>query len=871
MVFGLTIFLGAFLLFQVQPLIAKYILPWFGGGPGVWTACMLFFQIVLVAGYAYAHLTSRWLKPRAQIIVHMVLLLAALAWLPITPSNSWKPTTAENPAGHILALLVASLGLPYFVLSTTGPLLQQWFSRTHPGRSPYRLYALSNVGSLAALLSYPIFFENHFTRKTQASLWGTGLIAFVICCAFCAFKLWKRKSVDGGESTPTLQPSSTPPLHYSDTPSPLSTKLLWLLLPACASTLLLATTNEICQDVAVIPFLWVVPLALYLLSFVVCFDNPRWYRRGPFGTALVLALAAACWALSGGLEQTRVFVPLGIYCAALLICCMICHGELYRLRPDPRHLTSFYLFIAVGGALGGVFVAVIAPLVFTDYYELHLGLFACGLLFALCVGAFRDAWCVLRGACIGMLRHPFIGVLRGEYCGRGKDSATQHATRNTQRVLAAALPLGLIALALALWSASHRKSDGVVERSRNFYGVLTVREFDRGEARLHRFQLDHGPITHGLQFVDPLIALRPTGYFTERSGVGLAVRALPSGQRRIGVVGLGAGTLASYAQSGDYLRFYEINPDVQRLASTCFSYLSNCEGRVEFAIGDARLCLEREAAQNFDLLALDAFNSDAIPVHLLTSEAFEVYQRHVKSDGVIAVHISNKCLNLEPVVLALARHFNLQAAVIAYGTDNCRIFGSTWVLLSRQGAVLQAPSIQRAARSPQPNLDRLRLWSDDFTSLFEILGKVTAGELKRDFSAAQCNAAARMMARRDYAGAIKWYRRALESDPDLPEALNNLAWLLAVNPNASVRNGAEAVQLAEQACLITHFRHTSLIGTLAAAYAESGRFEEAVATAQRACTLASSRPREHGEQAVLRQNQQLLELYRTRKPYHEDD
>jgi len=363
--YALTIFLGAFLLFQVQPLIGKYILPWFGGGPGVWTTCMLFFQMLLLAGYAYAHFSSRWLKPRAQAVVHLVLLGAALAVLPITPSDSWKPLGNENPTLHILALLGASLGLPYFVLSATGPLLQKWFSRTNPGVSPYRLYALSNAGSLLALLTYPFYVESHFARKAQALFWGWGLAAYAVCCGFCAVRLLRRRTNPENAVPSELSGDSPESASRLDQQPTILTKALWLLLPACASVLLLATTNKMCQDVAVIPFLWILPLALYLLSFIICFDSPRWYVRPVFTLALIAALAGICWVLFKGTDAS-IYKQVGIYSAGLFVCCMVCHGELYRLRPDPRYLTGFYLMIAAGGALGGFFVAVVAPLVFTN-------------------------------------------------------------------------------------------------------------------------------------------------------------------------------------------------------------------------------------------------------------------------------------------------------------------------------------------------------------------------------------------------------------------------------------------------------------------------------------------------------------------------
>ncbi|PWU19237.1 MAG: ferrichrome ABC transporter permease, partial [Verrucomicrobia bacterium] len=409
MLYALTIFLGAFLLFQVQPLIGKFILPWFGGGPGVWTTCMLFFQVLLLGGYAYAHFSTHRLKPRGRTILHAVLLLAALALLPITPGDAWKPDPDTNPTLRILLLLTACLGLPYLVLSTTGPLVQQWFAQAYPDKSPYRLYALSNLGSLLALLSYPFFFETHFTRRAQAAWWGWGLVAYVICCGLC---MWQSKvqspsskvqspksevqspksearspksevsnaglgaQTSGSDGHPASDPLTHSPAHS------LTDSLLWLALPACASVLLLATTNKLCQDVAVVPFLWVLPLALYLLSFIICFDNPRWYAPLPYGLALIAALGGVAWALCKGVDLA-LWKQIAAYSGGLFVCCMVCHGELYRLRPDPSRLTSFYLMIAAGGALGGFFVAVLAPLLLSDYYELHYGLLLCGLLFIL--------------------------------------------------------------------------------------------------------------------------------------------------------------------------------------------------------------------------------------------------------------------------------------------------------------------------------------------------------------------------------------------------------------------------------------------------------------------------------------------------------
>lgn len=758
-VFALTIFLGAFLLFQVQPLIGKFILPWFGGGPGVWTACLLFFQVFLLGGYAYAHGLARALKPRHQAVVHLTLLAIALVLLPITPGESWKPHGEGNPTVQILCLLVASLGLPYLVLAATGPLLQHWFSRARPGVSPYRLYALSNLGSLLALVSYPFYFEPNFTRLTQAKFWSGGLFVFAVGCAGCAVKLWNapalNPSLTQDESTQTPDPRSLV-APKSDGGGSTLRRLLWLLLPACGSMLLLATTNKLCQDVAVIPFLWVLPLGLYLLSFVVAFDHPRWYVRPPFALALVAALAGMVWLLHHSTDLS-VTQQLWGYGAVLFVCCLVCHGELFRLRPPPPQLTQFYLCIAAGGALGGVLVAVVAPLLFRDYFELHWALGLCGCLFllvclqdrataaaaqwkwlalgltlALTLGL--DRWLAqlapghqlvtryLLAARIGL--GGILTALLAVWLARGGFARFRHG-----RWLACGwLALGEIVLVMMLLLHSLRPEKVVVSRSRNFYGTLKVSEYRKSDPDEHYFSLEHGRITHGLQFTAPERARSPVSYYTPGSGIGRAVAALPDGPRHLGVVGLGTGTMAAFARKGDALRLYEINPEVLREANSRFTYLSNCAARMEIVLGDARLSLEREPPQVFDLLALDAFSSDAIPVHLLTKEAFLTYERHVKTNGIIAVHISNSYLDLEPVVVNVAKEFGYHLAIVDQedgvdvdGEEAWWVYGSTWVLLSHDAALLDSPQIREWSRKPGEKAVRIPLWTDDFASVFQIL------------------------------------------------------------------------------------------------------------------------------------------------------
>jgi hypothetical protein len=758
-VYALTIFIGAFLLFEVQPLIGKYILPWFGGGPGVWTTCMLFFQVALLGGYAYAHASSRWLKPRSQVWLHLALLGAALISLPIVPSNSWKPYGTTEPTGRILLLLAATLGLPYFILSSTSPLLQQWFARTNPGQSPYRLFALSNTGSLLALLSFPFYTETHFTRKTQAISWSWGFVLYVAACALCALKAWRSArapvtSAVSPQSAAAPENSVLPTESNSAFLQPtLVQRLLWLLLPACASVLLLATTNKICLDVAVIPFLWVLPLALYLLSFIICFDSPRWYVRFPFTLALTAALVALCWALFKG-SDASLYQQILAYCGALFICCMVCHGELYRLRPNPTSLTSYYLMIAAGGALGGLLVAVGAPLILPDYYELHFGVFLCALLFFVVCIRRRDQigevhW---RWIAAGLTLAVLIGLDQSiVWMGREMKSAkplvlamrigtwllfaaiasswiirkSYKHFRYPQLIACAWLFAGLFALGTILWKNIRDSGNEAINRARNFYGVLTVFEHNKDDPDNHHLVLQHGRITHGLQFVESDAATRPTTYYGSASGIGRAVSALPAGAHRIGVVGLGTGSMMVYGHAGDYARFYEIDPHVRRLATTLFRYFTNCPAKVDIALGDARLSMENEPPQHFDLLVLDAFSSDAIPVHLLTREAFDIYDRHMATNGIIAVHISNHYLNLEPVVRNIARHFHYQLAVIDYDeADNEEewwLYSSTWILLTRDSNILKLPVISAGANPANTNAIPVPLWTDDFASLFQIL------------------------------------------------------------------------------------------------------------------------------------------------------
>lgn len=749
--FASAIFISAFLIFQVQPLLGKYILPWFGGTPAVWTTCMLFFQALLLGGYAYAHLSIRKFSPRSQFIVHACLLGLSLVFLPIEPNAALRPHGDEAPAWHILMLLAATVGLPYLALSATGPLLQAWFSRAYVGRSPYALYALSNIGSLLGLLSFPFLFEPMWGRREQAVGWSIAFVVFGVLCAFCAWMAWKR-------ATPASIISSQPQSASEDTVPSLLTKALWVALPALASTLLLATTNQICVDVASIPFLWVLPLCLYLISFIITFGKTtiwRWiyfgYWRWLYIAGLVLTLAlvpavlaagpdaslksqvgnAAGWLLGSentGMEFGRwvdslfggvssIVWQVGVWAALLFFACMVLHGELYQLKPAPRRLTSFYLAISAGGAMGGLFVAVIAPMIFNMYLEVHVALVATGVLVIACLWLDKNHWMHLTPA--GLLRL----LKRG---GNGGDEPVWMRIRYGHLLF-----MPLISAVVVLGGELHRQTekymDNVLHAGRNFYGVLRVKEW--GDGRYAQITLTHGVIMHGMQFAAPDLRRRPTTYYGEESGVGLALRYFPRKHgQRVGLVGLGAGTLAVYGKPRDYYRFYEINPEVLKLARRYFTYLRDCEARYDVIMGDARLQMEHEAErknfQRFDVLALDAFSSDAIPVHLLTKEAFDVYFKHLAEDGVLAVHISNRHLDLKPVVFGLAREFKAHAVSINNYSGSDGVSASNWVLVTRNENFVDLQPIKDAtADTSDVNPDAIRLWTDDFSNLLQVMTK----------------------------------------------------------------------------------------------------------------------------------------------------
>ncbi len=666
MIYAATIFLSSFLLFLVQPLIARLILPWFGGSAAVWTTCMLFFQLLLLAGYGYAHFLIRRLGGKSPAILHSVLLLGALLLLPIAPAEAWKPVGGDEPISRILLLLSVTVGLPYFLLASTSPLLQAWFARARPGEDPYRLFAVSNLASLIALVGYPFVVEPYLAAGQQVRGWSWLFAAFALLCAAVA---WRTPQA---AATALSKEAESP----RDAGSPVA---LWLALSATGSVLLLAVTNHLTQNVAAVPLLWLAPLTLYLASFILAFDGPRWYRPQLLWPAVLALLAAMAWLLADPDYHFNLPLQLGVFLSGLFLACLFCHGELYRLRPAPSQLTRFYLVVSAGGALGGVLVAVVAPLVFSGYYELGLGLVVLGLLAA--------------------LRFAGLGRIQG--------------------LVSLAVLLGVSAA--AAYDALRYQED-VRLSERGFYGVLRVKEYGSPGDPGHLRRLVHGTIMHGEQYMDDARRDLPTTYYTETSGIAAAI-ASRGGRRRIGVIGLGTGTLAAYGRPGDVYRFYDIDPHVVEIARSEFTYLADSQATVEVALGDARLALEREAPQNFDVLAVDAFSSDAIPVHLITREALGVYLRHLRPDGIVAFDVSNRFLDLIPVVARLAKEQGAHAVLVndEEEDDGSLRSRSDWVLVSRDRAALARPAIVEAGAEPAADRPDWRTWTDDYSNLIQIL------------------------------------------------------------------------------------------------------------------------------------------------------
>ena len=668
-----TIFLSAFLLFLVQPIIAKQILPWFGGSAAVWTTCLVFFQSTLLAGYAYADLTHR-LGLKRQTLLHLALLALSLLTLPILASESWKPQGDEAPILRILLLLGVTIGLPYFLLSTTTPLLQAWYVRRFHAVVPYRLFALSNFASLLALLGFPVLFEPWLSLPQLGWGWSALFAIFVVVCAATAWL-----SLRAVDDAPAASAAADAPRSAAAAPT-LATQLMWLGLSAMGSVMLLAVTNHVTQNIASVPFLWVLPLSLYLITFILCFDHPRWYKRWLFVALLVVGVPVMAWQIPS--LNLKTAVPL--FFAGLFVACMFCHGELARLKPDPRYLTRFYLMLSLGGALGAVLVAIVAPLLLDGYFELNITLVLLALLLL-------------------------------------------------ARLPGAAKLVGIVALVPTVWYAW----DGAREygrdmrvMKRDFYGVVRTRDREVNDVEYRA--MFHGSIIHGGQLLGPSYKNQASDYFGPTSGYGRlfeALNALAPQPRKLGIIGLGAGVVAAYGRQGDEIVFYEISPKVIDIQAAEFSFLRDTPAKNSVILGDGRLSLERElrdqGSRRYDVLGIDAFSGDSIPMHLVTREAMALYVKHLAPDGVIVFQATNRYIDLMPVVKRLASEVGMEAVIVSdFPTSSAPegywLSATDQILVTRNRKLLAHPSLAEAAE-PIPDRRDLPTFTDAHHNLVRIL------------------------------------------------------------------------------------------------------------------------------------------------------
>ena len=680
--FRLTIFLGSFLLFLIQPMIAKMILPWFGGTAAVWTACMMFFQVMLVLGYAYAHFVRRWLPIKLAFYIHAILLLAAILFLPIIPDISLRPASGQSINQSVALTLLMTVGMPYFVLAANSTLIQIWHEAFVNSTSPdspveskpstYRLYAVSNLGSMLALLCYPFIIEPYATLTTQAWIWSAGFVAYAVVCIATAFQTrnltaWRNEIAD----EPTSKVTG-------------GRILLWFLLSAIASINLLATTNLMCQEIASAPFLWILPLAVYLMSFIICFERPRIYNRAVFIPLLCISVL-----LGIGVVQAHIYLSILIQIAVMTSVCffvsMACHGELERSKPSTAKLTSFYLTIAIGGAAGGIFTAIAAPIIFDSFLEFQIGILGClGLV-------------VLRIYQSNLKIGKYIAILG---CG-----------------LAGAVTLASLMLQINL----QLEKETVITRQRNEYGIVTVTENE------HYRRFVSGNVDHGGQNLDPEMAFEPSSYYTTNSGVGIAFRRMrefsnsqnrPDGIRTA-VVGMGIGAMLAWCEPEDHFTFYEINPIVDDIARQHFSFLDKFKLQTKVLIGDGRILLERSLNETgdklFDLIIVDAFSSDAIPQHLLTTQCIDLYLEKLVDDGMLIFHITNRFVDLRPVIAAAAAEKNL-FSFVRENKNSQEDKGTLWVCLSRRPDLLSAEWMKPLESSWPKNMPSIQ-WTDDFAPL----------------------------------------------------------------------------------------------------------------------------------------------------------
>ena len=687
----------------------KRLLPLLGGSAAVWTTCLVFFQTALLLGYLCAHGIATRVRPSRQAAMYGFLLIISLAQAGLNLNPHPHASTAR-PILSVLAVLSGLIGLPFLVLSATSSLLQAWYARGEAAgrdktgapavaaRPPYRLFALSNFGSLLALVVYPAWIEPYFSLYAQTLAWSIGFLVFALVCGAISLggstesHPFRKERGKEGPSTPPRQASESLRISpggsdaaktaqdgapHEDRPPDRADRALWLPMAACGSLLLSAVTSHLSQNIAAIPLLWIAPLTIYLLTFVIAFQG-KLYWRWLMARLLPVALGSVGYLIAKPDQDVPIKISVPLYCATLFIACLFCHGELYRRRPAPRYTTQYYLLIAAGGALGSMFVGVWAPYVFRGSYEM--------------------AWSLVYTAALA------AAVLWKEHWG--------------WRLFWPAATLSLMAV-VALQVRAY--GEDTIVQVRSFYGSMRVLQQNTEEGEMYR-TLVHGTIQHGTQyFGSDEDRTSPTTYYVHDSGIGLALDLCCQGRpRRVAVVGLGAGTLASYGKPGDVFRFYEIDPRVEVIAKNVFTYLRESKAKIEIVEGDARLSMEAEPPQQYDVIAVDAFSGDAIPVHLMTAEALRLYQRHMRPGGILAFHISNNFLDLAPVVQAEAEHAGVPAVIVSSPDDEYGGFAADWVLLTANQKFLNLPLVSSKTANIEPK-PGLRLWTDDYSSLWPVL------------------------------------------------------------------------------------------------------------------------------------------------------
>ena len=744
--FSLTIFLSAGLLFLLEPMIAKMILPLLGGTPAVWNTCMMFFQAVLLAGYGYAHLSSHKAGENRQIIIHLVIIVAACLFLPVAIPRHWVPAAGDSPIGYILLMLLISVGLPFFVLSSNALLLQKWFADTgHPSaKDPYFLYSASNLGSMLALISYPILMEPYLPLAGQSSLWTTGYALLMVFTIFCAGLSRKYRSACFQEEK-VNEKQADGICAAAEARLTLREKSRWVMLAFVPSSLMLGVTTFLSTDVAAIPLFWIIPLSLYLLSFIIVFARVPALIHRLMILCLPVSMTALIFVNFSDLDIPK-WVIFIFHLWNFFVCCMVCHGEIAGSRPATRHLTEFYLWVSLGGVLGGIFNALLAPVIFNTILEYPLILILGALLLPVRNGKRLRDLKIWKNILL-YLGAPLFLVLLTYWSTTawpvksinltwwegilhiGRKTMSQIITYGILGLLCYGLVFlkkpflfgtGVAALLMTMVVSGDFTQD-IVCRERSFFGVLTVTRDSEGEF----MQLYHGTTIHGKQWLDPVKRLKPIAYYHRNGPAGEVFSEFSEEEKkfRIAVTGLGVGTLAAYAGSDQMIDFYEINPAVKRISTNpaFFSYLRDCRAAWKVILGDARLTMEKAPFHYYGIIILDAFSSDAIPVHLITREAVNLYFSKLQQDGVLLIHISNKYVNLAPVLAALAEEKGFAGRIYEDDdeSDGDEKYCSTWVLLARKerdfGSLVRSRGWENLERRPG-----VKVWTDDFSNLLSV-------------------------------------------------------------------------------------------------------------------------------------------------------